>query len=186
VTDATTPATPPEHHAPLAWLVPMCTAAAGIAFSAAYVPARVKLLVLFLVGIGAMIGLVSGYLARAYCHLRPGWVLGTTFFVTAVALVGSTLESHRLWANEVREAMRGELRAQRRAGDRLATPAALAAENDTIEHATSFGAYLVRRTSQLGAWPTMAAIAFLVVEILLGAALGTWITHRVAFPTPPV
>lgn len=168
---------PPVHHAPLAWFVPMCTAAAGLAFAAGHAPARVKLLGLFLVAVGAAIGGVSGWLGHLYNRDRRPIVLVTTFVVTAIALVGSVLESHRLWATELRESheannvvLPGE------------PPEMKAATERAVAEATSVSTYLMRRVRSLGPWSPVAALTFLVIEVLVGSIVATIVTARLVAP----
>lgn len=167
-------ADPERSDSPWVWLLPFVTAAVGIAFTAGHAPGRVKLLGLFPVAVGIALGAVSGWLARL--HFRgPGIVLATTFVVAALCFVGSVLESYRVWSSGILEA--------RRTSDapRFNEPEEVREHTErAVAEATSLRVYLVQRVEQLGPWSPMSAVAFLVIEVLLGATAAALTARQVA------
>ncbi len=164
---------PPDGPSLLTWLVPTCVLAVAIAFASPQVPPRARLLVLFPVGCGLVLGFVSGELARRNVPDRLWLVVSVTAVAAVLGVGGGTVVTYRDWAREVRAELRRDLERQRSESNGGLAGLVVGGEKRAFEEATSFPTYLVRRTTQLGRWPVWGAIAFWAAELLLaGAAAG--------------
>lgn len=172
---------------PLTWFVPLFVVAVALAFVTARVPARARLLLLFPVALGSVIGLASGYLAKSSLVSNRRLVFCVTFGVAALAVVGSLLESHRIWAEaaraELEKGLVGNQLAAKEGAAVVAPPEAV--KQRAIEEATSLSTYLVRRVTQLGRWPVAVAVAFAVEEALLAGLAAAAIAVRTLAPAVP-
>ncbi len=152
--------------------------------SAVHAPARIKLLGLFSIGFGLMLGSWLSFLAQkcfSDLHLTDHWrgktLLAGALIVAAIAGIG--LESHRLWKRDLlrsREEDRRRVATMSLAGSQL-----LEQERATWERIdrddTRFSEFLKRRTQtlQLG---TVSSVSIWLLEILIGGVAGTWLFSR--------
>lgn len=169
----------------LLWLVAGIGLVCGVALIAAHLPARVKLLGLFAIGVGVLMGWGLGELAR---RLRVGSgisVACAAFLLTAAGIAGITVRSHQVWSSQVRASLGADpwalFDAQMEQGTdakedtyaevRRQLEQSRADRRRKIAERTSFSTYLERRAPGAGKllW---------VSEILLGATAGAWMAGR--------
>src|SRR5262245_14226622 len=82
------------------WFLGSCLGLTILALGAVHAPARIKLLGLFSIAFGMIAGLGMGSLAQSLGLDRSRTLVVVAFVSILAALVGVTVESHRLWAAE--------------------------------------------------------------------------------------
>ena len=166
------------------WLVACLVVTTALSLVAAHVPSRVRLLGLFSVAFGLLLGWIVVQLTE---KLKPG-LSRRSFAVfaallTLAGLIGSTCEIWRLDAATRKPSMNESLAMQMaeqmkesspKEGE--ATPGPVNTLSEVLD--TSFRRHLARRVRQLGdlksPWPEILWVA----ELLAGTAASYWIVNR--------
>lgn len=162
----------------LSWLVAVVLVLSAIGIVAAHVPTRVKLLGLFSVAVGWVMGAASGAFANAMrLSVTPQIVLAIGV-LTLVALAASAQQAFRLDAasrsvspREQQMALNLMQQMERDSGGEF-TAAPVASATD------EFRQYLARRVRQLGAWSSPWPELFWAIELLAGGAAAMWGLRR--------
>ena len=162
----------------LSWLAAVILILSAIGIVAAHVPTRVKLLGLFPVAVGWVIGAASGVFAKAMrLSVTPQIVLAVGV-LTLVALAASAQQAFLLDAasravspREQQMALNLMRQMERDSGGEVsAAPVASATDE--------FRQYLARRVRQLGAWSSPWPELFWAIELLAGGAAAMWGLRR--------
>ena len=158
----------------LSWLVAVVLVLSAIGIVAAHVPTRVKLLGLFSVAVGWVMGAASSAFAKAMrLSVTPQIVLAVGV-LTLVALAASAQQAFLLDAASRAVSPREQQMAlnlmrqmeQDSGGEITAAPVGSATDQ--------FRQYLARRVRQLGAWPSPWPELFWVIELLAGGVAAMW------------
>ena len=158
----------------LSWLAAVVLVLSAIGIVAAHVPTRVKLLGLFPVAVGWVIGAASGAFAKAMrLSVTPQIVLAVGV-LTLVALAASAQQAFLLDAasravSPQQQQMTLNLMRQMErdsGGEVNAAPVASATDE--------FRQYLARRVRQLGAWSSPWPELFWAIELLAGGVAAMW------------
>ena len=193
---ARSPEVPPE--APrsvtpsyLQWLLLSSVAVFVLTLCAVHAPSRIKLLGLFAVAYGLLAGWGTGQLARISGIHSRRIVAIVSFGVIIAGQVGMALESHRLFAAELRRQYQADpIAALLKQLPFPQQPKDQAKLKETIEQnrrerarrlaeLTSFSAYLQHRVKSLS-WSQPWAVLLWAVEVLLASAAGAFLAGRVA------
>ena len=162
----------------LSWLVAVVLVLSAIGIVAAHVPTRVKLLGLFPVAVGWVMGAASGVFAKTMRLSVTQQIVQAVGVLTLVALAASAQQAFLLDAasravspREQQMALNFMQQMERDSGGEFtATPVASAADQ--------FRQYLARRVRQLGAWSSPWPELFWAIELLAGGAAAMWGLRR--------
>ena len=163
----------------LAWLAVCLVATSVLTIAAAHAPPRVRLIGLFSIGFGAIIGwltvVLTGPLEVLVSTSTAGVVAG---LLTLGGLIGCTMEIARLddvqksSANQEELAMR--MLEQMNATSQGGSPPKPATERSSIQK------HLNRRLRQLGQWKSPWPEIFWCSELVLAASVSAWVARRSA------
>lgn len=174
----------------LTWLLMSVVATAALALIAAHAPARIRLLGLFYVAFGVLIGFGMTRLAHVLDAPVSKWGLALTAAVlTVLGLVGSTLETIRLERAvqsemTTKEKLQAELQTsglpigQDQAGAKLSQGAI----QWSVPAKTTLASYLTRRTRPLGSWKTPFPELFWSCEMVVAAIASAWTAFALSKP----
>ena len=158
----------------LSWLAAVILILSAIGIVAAHVPTRVKLLGLFPVAVGWVMGAASGVFAKAMrLSVTPQIVLAVGV-LTLVALAASAQQAFLLDAasravspREQQMALNLMRQMERDSGGEVSAAPVASATNE-------FRQYLARRVRQLGAWSSPWPELFWAIELLAGGVAAMW------------
>jgi hypothetical protein len=152
---------------------------------AVHAPARIKLIGLFSIAFGMVVGFGLGILARSLGLTRNTASVMTIVGVIAAGLVGMTVESHRLWSAKEWDAFQkspaGQM-AMRTARSEQAPDDLKASVQESIDRqreSLQFRSYLTRRISTTGNWKEPWPLIFWLAEIALASTAGSWAFCRI-------
>jgi hypothetical protein len=162
------------------WLVSCLLATVAVSFAAAYAPSRIRLIGLFPIAFGGLIGWLSLLLARRFefdPHRKAapvvplaigGWVLVTLLSFQRDRAVVIHSPQDAIAARFIKEF---EEQNKPTRGESTPTPTSLE---------TQFRQYLARRLQQIGNWPSPWPECFLIAESLAAATVAGVIISRFA------
>lgn len=166
------------------WLILFVLGAGTISLVAVYLPPRVKMLGLFAIAQGLLIGWLAAWLAIQFGLRRVSRILGCTvvFLVILCGQIGTGVESFRVYrsADEDRVfAKNPKLAAllKNLSGDAKSANT-VADLRKTV--GLNFADYLQFRVSELKIQSRRWATVFWISEIVLGSLAGTWFFRRIA------
>jgi hypothetical protein len=173
---STSPSMHSRLYACCGWIVCSLIFTLAISLAAAHAPPRIRLVGLFSLAFGVLIGWVLRRLARALDADVPRTVVGVVAMIMTIAgLVGSTCEIFRL-----EMARRGQS-----TNDAIALRMIEEMENKTTPpnneqsaptQLQEFRRYLADRIRQLGDWPRPWPELFWLGEILAGGVASYWMS----------
>ena len=158
----------------LSWLARTTLVALALSIAAAQAPTRVKLLGLFVVGVGGAMGAASAFFTRPHpTRISWRWLLAMSLMAGG-GLAGSTWLAFRSEAASLAKSPQQQMAAtmmkqmERDSGGEIPSAPSVSAVNE-------FRWYLARRVRQLGKWSSPWPELFWCLELLAGsvaAALG--------------
>jgi hypothetical protein len=168
----------------LSWLPIAVILTTAMSVAAAHVPSRVRLIGLFSVAFGLMLGWLLVQLnGKLNANLPVKFIAGIAAVLTLLGLVGSTWQLCRLDAQNrapsANESLALKMMEQMKSqmpidGQQKDSPSnSLSEELDT-----SFRGYLSRRIRKLGHWSSPWPEVIWGTELLAGAAASFWIASR--------
>lgn len=192
----------PDHHPArqserfVEWLAIAAVGLAAFTLAAPYAPARMKLLGLFAVVCGLLAGWGVGTLARVLDVGRNRGSVTIAVVLIVGGQAGLALQSWRLYAAQLEATYQAEvdlplalpqgdgdggasfdLEGTFRAGDELRSSLREERRRELAEKA-GFPSFLKHRVSPLGDWASPWPEVFFGIELLLAAAVGTWVFRR--------
>lgn len=181
----------------LQWLVLSVLGLTIFTLMAAHAPGRIKLIGPFAVGFGLAAGAGLVALARIIGARRRRFIVWWVPVFIAAGQIGMAIESHRLYAKQVRRDSAGDVNVlklarflhegaapedpdQKAQYEQMQQSVQKAAEERRreLQEKTSFTGYLRHRLSPLGSWPRPWPTVFWLGEVLLGTAAGIWLVIR--------
>ena len=157
----------------LSWLARAALVVLALSIAAAQVPARVKLLGLFSIGVGGAMGVASAFFTRPHPNrVSSQWLLATSLMALS-GLAGSTWLAFRSDSASQSKSPQQQMAAtmikqmERDSGGEIAPVPAVSAADE-------FRWYLARRVKQLGAWSSPWPELFWCMELLAGGAAAAW------------
>ncbi len=163
---------------PWAWCVASLVITTALSLAAAHAPPRIRLIGLFSVAFGLLIGWLLAVLAEKLVSHPSRLVMSlVAAILTLGGLIGCGWETFRLEQSRLAKSPNDDLalrlmegmKAQGGAGD--ATPA----KPSTL---TAFRSHLSRRLRQLGDWPSPWPELFWLTELAAGASASVWALRR--------
>jgi hypothetical protein len=162
-----------------AWIVACVVATTALSLVAAHAPARVRLIGLFSLAFGLLVGWFVAWLAVKLDakSSRPVICVAAAIF-TLGGLIGCTWETFRL------EELRRPRSANEELGLRLIEQMKMQNTGDQNEHfdlstTTAFRKYLTLRIRQIGNWPRPWAEVFWISELIAGTFASVWFSNRI-------
>ena len=167
----------------LTWISMSVIATAGLSLIAAHAPARIRLLGLFFVFFGMIVGWGVMLLASVLDVPAPRFTMAlTAALLTAAGIAGSTFETVRLERMaQSRLTAKERLKLELEASGLPISPdqAAAASSTGTVQLSlpvqTTLSSYLARRTRPLGAWKAPLPEFFWISELVLAMSASVWI-----------
>ena len=157
------------------WLMVCVIATVGMSLTAAHAPARIRLIGLFSIAFGAMIGWLMVLLANKLESNPPRPLIGLfAAILTLGGLIGYTLEAIRIEDSVQTKSANDEmalrlLNQMKASGGKVETP--------DMSAMARYRGYLARRIKQLGdlqsPWPEVVWL----VELFAGTAAGIWMSN---------
>ncbi len=162
----------------LSWFCASIIAVTAISIAAAHAPPRIRLIGLFSIVFGLMVGWVVVWLA-SQLQAEPGrrFAVVTAVLLSLCGLIGSTWQSSRL----------DELRSMQSGKDALAARLIKEFEQQDKQpvsdhqrrsEVTEFQKYLSRRLKNLGNWTTPWPECFWVSELIAAAIAAGWMSYQ--------
>ena len=162
-----------------AWILAGLILTTAISLAAAHAPARIRLIGLFSIAFGLLIGWVIKRLSNALeTHLSQSVVAATAAILTLGGLIGSTCEIVRLEIQKQKSSPKDSLAMRliedmeqqtKTTGDTIPTRATLP---------NNFRNHLSYRIHQLGHWPSPWPELFWSGEILVSVLASVWISTK--------
>lgn len=174
----------------LPWFVACLVSTTALSLIAAHVPGRVRLIGLFSIAFGLLVGLIVAQLAEMLKprHTRR-YVAAFAAILTLVGLIGSTYEVNRLDAlkrtpssNELLALQMAKQMKEQTAPSSEGQPNSFNSLSEELD--TSFRRHLARRVRQLGDWKSPWPELFWTAELITSAAASFWIVSRGRASTP--
>lgn len=163
----------------LIWQIASVVATGAVAVAAANAPPRIRLIGLFPVAFGLLVGLIVTWLRNPF-DARPGR-LTTTIAAVVLALcgwIGATWESYRLDKAMFLASPQDRMAAQMMQEFEKQSGAPQGPTVNPLRE-MSFQEFLGRRLKQLGKWPSPWPECFWVGELLAAATLAGYLAGRV-------
>ena len=162
----------------LSWFSASIIAVTALSIAAAHAPPRIRLIGLFSIVFGLMVGWVVVWLA-SQLQAEPGrrFAVVTAVLLSLSGLIGSTWQSSRL----------DELRSMQSGKDALAARLIKEFEQQDKQpvsdhqrrsEVTEFQKYLSRRLKNLGNWTTPWPECFWVSELIAAAIAAGWMSYQ--------
>ena len=162
----------------LSWFCASIIAVTAISIAAAHAPPRIRLIGLFSIVFGLMVGWVVVWL-ESQLQAEPGrrFAVVTAVLLSLCGLIGSTWQSSRL----------DELRSMQSGKDALAARLIKEFEQQDKQpvsdhqrrsEVTEFQKYLSRRLKNLGNWTTPWPECFWVSELIAAAIAAGWMSYQ--------
>lgn len=166
------------------WVLASCFSVAVLAVGAAHAPARVRLIGLFSVGFGLIVGWPTVRLAQIF-EVQPvprsAVVLASLLAITGFAV--STWQTFKLDEQTQKKTKEEELAASlMREFDRQ--QGVTTVDEAQLPSPKRFQRYLSRRVKQLGEWLSPWPELFWSTEVLLAGVAAGWLTYRLITQTP--
>jgi hypothetical protein len=167
------------------WLVLFVVGAATISLAAVYLPSRIKMLGLFAIGQGLLIGWLGAWLAVKFDLPSASRIAGCIVVFLAIlgGEIGTGVESFRVYRSAREErvfATNPKLAALLRNLADAKSDQSAADVRQTID--VNFADYLQFRVSDLKIQSQRWATVFWISEVVLGGLAGTWMFRRLAKP----
>ena len=166
--DPAAPRTTAASSQAVVWCLACLVAVTGVAILAALLPARVRLLGLYLPAVGGLCGWLCRWLASQF---DQRWSKSQTFVATLIIVVGLLLTTGLAQ------------RRYRQQYEQEAPPPSVLALRQHPEFGLPLDGpppYLQSRVSPLGRWQSPWPEVFWGAEVLVGTLLGGWLASRVA------
>lgn len=165
---------------PWTWLLVCALVTTGLSLAAAHAPSRIRLIGLFSIAFGAIIGWFLVQLATRLDTQPSVRLLGLcAVLFTVCGLIGCAWETFRLEQQSQSKSSKDVLAArmleqmQGQGESTLEGPTAI-----QISRWMSFRRYLARRVQQLGTWPSPWPELFWIFEIMLAAITSLLVAVR--------
>ena len=172
------------------WLMACSVVTTALTLASAHAPPRIRLLGLFSIGFGALIGWLTARLAIRFEARLPRRIVGLTAVVLTIGgLIGWMVETYRQtrWPDSPKAQLNAQLHdlGLQVVEDmaRQIKPSAAPTQVDFFA-TLSFRRFLARRLAQLGDWTSPWPELFWAVEIVLAAGASYWIATRSLFDAP--
>lgn len=172
------------------WFVACLVVTIALSIVAAHVPGRVRLIVLFSVGFGLLIGWIVVQLSeklKLNCSRKV--MADYAALLTLAGLIGSTVEIHRLDAKNRKPSANEMLAVQMAEQMKEKMPSAEKGKSNSLNSLsealdTSFRRHLARRVRQLGDMQPPLPELIWSAELLAGMVAGYWIANRLSKRNP--
>jgi MFS family permease len=178
------PVSQPSAASTIFWLAACVVTTIAISLAAAHAPPRIRLIGLYSIAFGLLIGWLSIWLAAMF-DVRPSISLCAAVAggLSLCGLVGSTVETWRLDESQNRGTAKNLL-AERMIEQMKSEPNSAATVPVDTSPTSGFRWYLSRRIRQLGHWPSPWPELIWSLELVLGtiASVGTALRFRTQLP----
>lgn len=178
-----------------AWVLLLALFTTVLTIAFAHAPARLRLIGLFSIAFGVIVGLAALWLADVIGMRRRSLIPIGAFAAIVLGQIGVVSESYRLSVAERRaqaqqpgaeEAIAAAMLEQGKAPDNPHSRKLFEEMRVTLAARNTFSAYLARRLSSLGSLNSPLPELFWGLEVLLAAAVGTFVAYRRAIAVEPV
>ena len=161
---------------PMSWMVIGMVATLALSLIAAHAPARIRLLGLFSIAFGLIVGWLLNRLVELLdAHPSRHFIRLVAATLTLCGLVGSTCEQVRLETLKRPGTPKEEV-AQRLIDEmQMSGPANHSPQNDSL---SEFRKHLSVRIRKLGVWSSPWPEAFWIAEVCAGAFASSWMASR--------
>jgi hypothetical protein len=158
----------------LNWLACTSLVVLVISISSAHLPHRMKLLGLFPIAVGLIMGTAGSFFSRRYFFRAPSWITSGMFLMALSGLIGSTVLTYRLETStlanpsqqhQLAVAMMRQM--ERDSAGEIVTPAPAISVK-------GFRSYLAHRLTQLGSLSSPWSELLWSVEIFAGSTAAAW------------
>ncbi|WP_010588160.1 hypothetical protein [Schlesneria paludicola] len=174
------------------WLMVSSLATTALTLVSAHAPPRIRLIGLFSIAFGALVGWAIVQLAIRFDAMLPRRIVGLTAVVLTIAgLIGCMIETYRQtrWPDSPKGQMSAQLHdlglKMVEEMNRQIKPSDTASQVD-LYATMSFRRFLARRLAQLGEWSSPWPELFWAAEIGLAAVTSFWVATRSMLNTPSV
>lgn len=159
----------------MTWLAALLVATTAISLAAAHAPARIRLIGLFSICFGFLIGGVACWLAiQCDAKLSRRFVVVVATGAALIGLIASTWETYRLESARIAKSGTDGIAARLIEEFDLRSPIVSSSRSTGVE----FRRYLKRRIRQLGEWPSPWPECFWFAEVCAGATASGWLASR--------
>ena len=162
----------------LIWLSACLIAVTALSIAAAHAPSRIRLIGLFSMAFGLVVGWVIVRLA-SQLEAEPGrrFIVVTAMLLSLGGLIGSTWQTSRLAESSTGLSGKDAL-AARLIKELEQQSNAPGSENQRRSEVTGFQKYLLRRLQKLGNWTSPWPECFWVTELVAATIAAGWMSSR--------
>ena len=162
----------------LIWLIACIISVSALSIAASNAPSRIRLIGLFSIAFGLVVGWVVVWLA-SQLQAEPGrrFTVVTAVLLSLCGLIGSTWQTSRLdealSIQSGKDALAARLIKEFERQDKQSD-----SDNQSLSEVTDFQKYLSRRLQKLGNWTSPWPECFWVTELVAAAIAAGWMSYQ--------